>query len=276
MIRRWRVEDGKEMGTPIDAGSKVDNIAVSRDGKWIVSGMNSGRLAVWDAQSHRKVTGWKGHDKWVYAVDISPDGTRIATASDDKTACVWLLSTGQRLLHPLKHNAAVIAIKFSPDGRLIATATWLRDSVRVYDSQNGRLLIDVPITVPGSRNQSLVWASNSKNLFALSFHGRINYLDVSTGTTLFSWPIHSGNDPGSIALASNGTFIAASAGCFVSLWDTTTYKQIGSIISHTDRVVSMAISATYDLVTGGGKAITLRNNCGGLPSSYYEDVSAPA
>ena len=37
-IRRWRVEDGKEVGTPMDAGSAVLSIAVSRDGKWVVSG----------------------------------------------------------------------------------------------------------------------------------------------------------------------------------------------------------------------------------------------
>ena len=37
-IRRWRVRDGKEVGRPMDAGVRVWNIAVSRDGKWIVSG----------------------------------------------------------------------------------------------------------------------------------------------------------------------------------------------------------------------------------------------
>jgi WD40 repeat protein len=37
-IRRWRVEDGEEVGMPMDAGSGVFSIAVSRDGKWIVSG----------------------------------------------------------------------------------------------------------------------------------------------------------------------------------------------------------------------------------------------
>ena len=56
-IRRWRAEDGKGVGAPMDAGS-IYNIAVSRDGKWIVRGTRSGELAVWDAQNHEKVTGW--------------------------------------------------------------------------------------------------------------------------------------------------------------------------------------------------------------------------
>jgi len=39
-IRRWRIEDGnlQEVGTAMDAGSIVLNVAVSRDGKRIVSG----------------------------------------------------------------------------------------------------------------------------------------------------------------------------------------------------------------------------------------------
>ena len=129
-IRRWRMEDGREVGTPMDAGSIVYSIAVSPDGKWIVSGTRSGQVAVWNAENHSKVTEWRAHNDWVRAVDVSPDGTRIATGSDDKTLCVWSLSTGERLLGPFEHDDRVTAVKFSPNGCLIATATW--DCVRVY------------------------------------------------------------------------------------------------------------------------------------------------
>ena len=60
MIRRWRVKDGKEVGRPIDAGSEVRSIAVSRDGKWIVGGLESSRVTMWDARSHRKAIEFKG------------------------------------------------------------------------------------------------------------------------------------------------------------------------------------------------------------------------
>ncbi|KAF8552430.1 WD40 repeat-like protein, partial [Imleria badia] len=79
-IRCWRVEDGEEVGTPMDAGIPL----CSQLGK---------------------------------TVDVSPDGTRIATSSKDKTTCIWSLSTGQRLLGPLEHDDWVVAAKFSPDGR---------------------------------------------------------------------------------------------------------------------------------------------------------------
>jgi hypothetical protein len=58
-IQRWRTEDGREVGPggAKDAGSPAFNIniPVSRDGKWVVSGMNNGRVKVWNAENHANV-----------------------------------------------------------------------------------------------------------------------------------------------------------------------------------------------------------------------------
>ncbi|KAF8134274.1 WD40-repeat-containing domain protein [Boletus edulis] len=256
----------------MDAWSTVCTIAVSPDGKWIVSGTNSGLVTVWNAESHEKVIGLAGHEDWVRAVDVSPDASKIATGSYDKTACIWSLSIGERILGPLRHDWSLAAVKFSPDGRLIATATWCRASLRIYDSDNGRLLIDFPIQVSSSENQSLAWDSDSKYLFALSRDGNINRLDVYNGTTLSRWPIHSNNNSRCITLASDCQSIAASAGSSVSFWDTTTQKQIGSVIEHPALVVSIAISEKDDLVIGGGKQIAVRNIHDVLHSSCSEDT----
>ena len=275
-IRCWRTEDGKEVGTEMDAGSAVFTIAVSRDGKVIVSGAAEGQVTVWNTESHSKVTEIKAHGKFVRAVDVSPDATKIATGSGDWTACVWSLSTGEQLLGPLKHVFWVAAAKFSPDGRLIATATYHRDSVRVYDSQNGSLLVEFPVAVSQALNQSLAWANDSKQLFALSRHGNIHHLDVFAKTTLSQWAIHSNDNPTCITLVSNGRFIAASARSSVSFWDTTSREQIGSVIECTHGVWSMAMSSNHDLVTSGPKKITLLALGGILPFHYFDNVSAPA
>ncbi|KAH0834682.1 hypothetical protein J3R83DRAFT_10207, partial [Lanmaoa asiatica] len=66
------------------------------------------------------------------------------------------------------HEYWVAAVKFSSDGHLIATATWHRKPVRIRDSQNGRVLVDVPIEVNSTVNQSLAWTSDSKQIFASS------------------------------------------------------------------------------------------------------------
>jgi len=274
-IRRWRIEDGREVGTPMDLGSAVLSIAVSRDGKWIVSGTKSGWVTVWNAESHSKMTEFRAHNNSVRA-DVSLDATKIATGSKDNTACVWSLSTGQRLLGPWKHDNYVATVKFSPDGCLIATATWDRNSVRVYDSQNDNLFVEFPVKVCSSLNYSLAWASDSKQLFVLSHDSYIHRVGVSTGTTLSKWYIHSGGRPTSVALASNEIFIAAAAGTSVSFWDITSEEQLGTIVEYTHKIFSLAMTSNYDLAAGGGEKITLRALCGILPSHYLDNVSVPA
>ena len=271
-IRRWQVNDGKEVGQSTDVGINVYSIAVSRDGKWIVGGTGRGRVVVWDAESHEKASEFKGHDSLVRAVDMSPDTTRIASGSYDKTVRVWSHSTGERLLGPLEHDDEVAAVKFSPDGQFIATATLSRESVRIYNSRDGRLLFDSPIKVGSVINQSLAWVSDSKQLFALSRDGKIRCLDVPTGRIHSVWGIHSNDNPSCISLASNGAFIATSARSSVSFWDTATHKQIGPLVHHPDVVLYMAISANADLAISGGGKIILRKLPDILPSSYFGDV----
>ena len=270
-IRHWQVNDGEEVGQPMSAGDEVRSIAASRNGKWIVGGMKSAQVVVWDAESREKVSEFKGHDDRVWAVDISPDATRIASGADDDTLRVWSRSTGEQLLGPLEHDFEVAAVKFSPDGQFIATATWERDSVRVYDSRDGRLLFDSPIQVGSPRNQSLTWVSDSKQLFVLPRDGKVHCLDVTNGRILCAWPIH-GSNPRSIALASNGAFIAAFADSSVSFWDTATHKQIGPLIHHSSNVGFMAISANDDLAISGGRKIILRKLPDILPSSFFDRV----
>ncbi|KAG9309693.1 hypothetical protein JVU11DRAFT_10366 [Chiua virens] len=270
-IRRWRGEDGREVGAPMEVGSHVYSIAVSPDGKWVVSGTHKGQITVWNAESGEKATEFRGHYDEVNAVDISPDGTKIVSGSPDKTACIWSLATGQLLIGPLQHDHFVVAAKFAPNGHLIATATSERNSVRAYATLNGRLLVDFPIQVNSAVNGSLAWADDSRQVFALSQDGNINSLDIFTGTTLARWHIHSSSKPKCIALASNGTFIAASADSSVSFWDTTTHRQIGPLLKHNDTVRSMAISTNYKIVIGGGKTLTLRSLSGILPGSPYTD-----
>jgi len=62
-------------------------------------------------------------------------------------------------------------------------------------------------------NQSIAWASDSKQLFALSHDRYVHHVDVSVKTALSKLQIHSSSqEAGSIALASDsdGTFIATS------------------------------------------------------------------
>lgn len=277
IVRCWETKDGQEVGTPmIHVGESVLNVAVSLDAKLIVCGTDGGWVTVWNSVTHEKVTELKVHARAVHAVDLSPVSPRIATGSTDKTVCVWSIPTGKQLLGPLQHDNYLAVVKYSPKGNHLATAAWVSDSIRVYNAQNGHLLVDMPISVNSSVNQSLVWSADGEQLFALSLDGKIYRLNVTTGV-LLSWPIHTSRNPRCISLAGNGTFVAASAGSSVSFWDTTTLMQIGHVVDYAGVIRSMAISPNNTHLASGGddRKLVLRHLRNIIPESYFVDVRLP-
>ena len=268
-IRCWWMEDGKEVGTPMNVGSPVRTIAVSRDGKWIVAGTESGQVVVWDAESRKQVNKFKAHKKGVNVlVDVSPDGTKIATGSDDKAARVWSLPDGT-WLKGWRYDEPVHTVKFSSDGGLLAVGAECEGgggaALRIYEGQDGRYLGGTYISA-----RSVAWA-NDNQLFALSSDGNIHCLDASSQATISRWPIHANDSPRCISVSSNCSFVAVCANSSVSFWDTVTHEQVRFVIRHPDPVACMAVSPNHDLVIAGSSNIALWDLRTVLPTPYIGD-----
>ncbi|KAH0826773.1 WD40-repeat-containing domain protein [Lanmaoa asiatica] len=138
-LRRWRLEDGKEVGK--QTGMNLNAVAVSRDHKWIMCGTTRG-TSVWDSEMHEKAIAVDGTSA-AYAIDVAPDSKRFATGTQSNEASIWSIPSGERLVGPLKHNESVTGIKFSPNGEHIAIAR--DESIGIFDSRNGDQLINIKI-----------------------------------------------------------------------------------------------------------------------------------
>ena len=173
-VHKSEVKLGKIVGQ-----HDIYSVAFLVDGKHFVSGGLEGKIRRWRAEDGKEVGTPMDTGSAVNNIAVSRDGRWIVNGTDSGKLAVWDAESQKPKVTGWKgHGEVVIAVDISPDGKRIATGS--KDETACVWS-----LVNVPITVPGSRNQSLVWASDSRNLFALS-HGKINYLDVSTGTTLSS------------------------------------------------------------------------------------------
>ncbi|KIO04864.1 hypothetical protein M404DRAFT_949641 [Pisolithus tinctorius Marx 270] len=264
-IRRWRIEDGQQQGPTMKADGTVWSVVVSQDGQWIVTGDSKCKAMLWDAATHEKVREFT-HNGNVFGVDISSDGTKLATA-DLNNVQIFSIPSGDRLLPPLPHGC-VLGVKFSPHGTRFATVSHKQGS-RVYSTDDGNIFFDSGQSscVGYWLCTPLAWSPDGQQLFVAN-EGKIICYDLSKPSAL-KWSIHENQPQPSIA--SNGRFIACAAGPSVSLWDCVSYKQIGSIISHTAEIECVALSASGRyLACGNGKIITIHDLRDVLPLGYFE------
>jgi hypothetical protein len=109
-------------------------VAVSPDGRFIVSGSSDRTVKVWELESGRLLRSLEGHTDGVWAVAVSPDGRFIVSGSEDRTVKVWELESG-RLLRSLEgHTDWVRAVAVSPDGRFIVSGSS-DHTVKVWEAR---------------------------------------------------------------------------------------------------------------------------------------------
>ena len=199
-VEMWRVKDGKQVAR-VETGY-VRSLAASKDGKWIAVGASRG-IFVWNAETYEVVE--YGEGEYVRAVDFSPD-SRLVAGMGNKKATIWDLATGKRV-QTLYHQDYLIAGKYSPRGFRIATATD-NGTVGVWDSNDGRLLVDIDVKVIPWYNAGLLWSNN--RLFVVSYKA-IEEFDASTGSKVSGWSVPDASSEACIALPKHEQFIAFSA-----------------------------------------------------------------
>src|SRR5262249_11983515 len=108
----WEVETGKEVcrfaghSGHGPADSVGMSVAVSPDGKQIVSGGYDGSVHLWHVPTGKEVRRFPWNAKVVWGVAYSADGSRILSAGDDRMVRLWDARTGEELLCFTGHKMA--------------------------------------------------------------------------------------------------------------------------------------------------------------------------
>jgi WD40 repeat protein len=126
----------------VDNRSSVGSVAISADGKTIVSGSsgsNDNTIKVWRLADGQLLRTLSGHENWVNSVAISADGKTIVSGSSDGTIKVWRLADGKLLRTLTVHKDIVYSVAISADGKTIVSGG--RDgTIKVWRLADGQLL----------------------------------------------------------------------------------------------------------------------------------------
>ena len=117
-LRVWDLASGETVRTLSGHTGSVWAVAVTPDGRQVVSGSDDNTLRVWDLASGETVRTLSGHTGAVFAVAVTPDGRQAVSGSYDNTLRVWDLPVGMETAC-IVLDTAVSSIAAAPDGRTV-------------------------------------------------------------------------------------------------------------------------------------------------------------
>ena len=98
--------------------SWVSAVAVTHDGRHVVSGSNDKTLRVWDLANGRTKITLQGHSNWITAVTVTSDDRHVISSSWDSTVRVWELKDGKGIV-TFTIDGVVTACRVTQDNRTI-------------------------------------------------------------------------------------------------------------------------------------------------------------
>jgi sterol desaturase/sphingolipid hydroxylase (fatty acid hydroxylase superfamily) len=148
----WDGEKGTALRVLRGHTNLVYCVALSPDGKTIVSGSFDTTLKIWDADTGTERQTLTGHTGPIYSVVIREDGKRIVSGSKDATVKVWDADTGQELRTHCGHRDAVTSVALSDGGQRIISGSQ-DGTVHVWSTESATVEHPVSMASPESRSR---------------------------------------------------------------------------------------------------------------------------
>lgn len=212
--------------------SPLTCVAVSRDGKWIVTGSEDGAARVWDAATGAGLAELVGHSDRLNSVAFNSDSTWIVTASRDGSARVWSIEARTTLVD-VKAHGPLNSAELSPDGTRVLLKS--DNSVLVSDAASGESLYELV----GIRSASF---SPDGSQIAAGADGPALVQDMKTGAISTKLRGHP-QWVNSVAFSPDGTrIVTASEDSTARVWDAKSGASLAELKGHSGRVKSAAFS----------------------------------
>jgi sterol desaturase/sphingolipid hydroxylase (fatty acid hydroxylase superfamily) len=251
---------------------RVSGVAVSGDGRLLVSGSYDGTVRLWAAGAGREQAVLRGHTGAVLSVALSADGRQAVSGGADGMARVWDVASCREAFSLAGHAGAVPSVAVSADGHRVVTAN--QHAAKLWDTAAGRqrtltghtdLVYAVAISPDGAR------------VVTGSYDQTVKVWDAETGREVVTLRGHAGPVYAVAASPGGRQVVSGSADGTVRVWDTATSREALTLSGHTGAVTAVAISADGEHIVSGGRDGSVRawSAGAGKPAASLDTPSGP-
>ena len=211
-VALWDLRSGRLARVLGGSRGRIAAVALSPDGRVVVSSGNGGVLAAWEARTGRQLWARKeGPSRLAF----SPDGARLAGARAGRGVKVWTVSGGKELWAFRRERVFTEGVCFSADGATVA-ATFSDRAVRLLSAATGAVAREVGEVTD---RPTAVSCGPKGRLLAVGGRHGLEVRAAATGQLLRRLPGHDGLVT-TVAFSTDGTRMATSSlDGTLRLWD---------------------------------------------------------
>jgi WD40 repeat protein len=251
-LRQFDLASGKELRSFTGHRREINALAVSPDGKLLLSGSGDCTLKLWSTASGKELRTLTGHDAAITSAFFSPDGHFAFSSSGDYGSTdysirMWELETGNQLRAMEGKVDLAIQVAFSPDGtRLLAG--YGHSGLRLWENESGKL-VSTMRQARAYKNYMTAAAISPDGKTALAANSdRLELWDLETGAWIRTVG-EEGDTIQSVAYSPDGRTALTAGRDLVVLWDIAGKMPRRNL--HLEKVKAAAFSPDGRLVVGG-------------------------
>jgi WD40 repeat protein len=181
-MKLWSRSTGDEVETYEVSSYGVASVAFSADGTYILSGDQGGGLQIRNVETTDLTMTFKDEQETsaIFSVAFSPDGVRAAAVNSAGNITVWDVRTGRKLRQI--STGAIFdgpSMAFSRDGKYVALGGGLRDTIALWNLDNGEIFR----TFAGQSGfiDAMVLSSDGSSILSGGSDKTVRLLNVATG-----------------------------------------------------------------------------------------------
>ncbi len=246
LVRIWDVESGRELRQLQGHMSQIESIAISPDGRLVLTGSRDWTARLWDMESGRQIRRF-GHSSYCVArVAFSSDGRSVITSLKDEGAIRrWEVERRDEGLWEKDLPSEINRLIFSPDGRIALTcgSSYVDNTIRIWDVESGQMLRLLQNWTESSSASFMPWKillrlSRSTDLSSKSWLDDFKFsLDFRLRERMYP-----DGRISSIAISPDGRLILTGSVRIARLWEVSSGRLLQRLEGHTEEIRSVVFS----------------------------------